>query len=279
MMATKSTGKSVTNSGNYILMEQVVNKVYVYNSGFVVASEDDEGEYTISYAEQNFYQNALEGLRIIDVQVTESSKLTQSPLETGVYVNDFKVRMPRKVTIKGICDNLRGEMQIEDGRFDLASTTVGGYINKIPIAGGAITSIANGIVNEIAGYEYETTQKILSTARTVYRKINDMFTDTSQIDAAGTGMTLPKTWTIATKGAIYTNMILENVEQLNDAEHLMVIPVTLTFVELIMPGLNRDVLFPANDQDADLEMSGHQKKGSWKDRADTFFSDVGDFFS
>ena len=74
----------------------------------------------------------------------------------------------------------------------------------------------------------------------------------------------PKTYTISSKGAVYSNMILESAEQLNDAEHLMVIPVTLKFKELIIAGTDtEDNVIPAEDQDGPLVMSGYLKKNSW----------------
>lgn len=199
-------------------------------------------------------KNALEGLRIMNVQSSDQSNLTRSPIETGVQISDSKVRMPRKISIKGICDNIRGEIiTTKDTRSKI---NVG-----IPIIGGAINSVANGVVDSVMGYEYETTQQILTRARSVFKKIHKMYMDKTRINGS------PKTWIISTKGSVYNNMILQSIEQLNDAEHLMVIPVTLNFEELMMVGQDTNDNVFLSDDDSPLSMGGSMKKGSIKDRA------------
>lgn len=194
-------------------------------------------------------KNALEGLRIMDVNVQSQTNLTKSPIETGVHITDSKVRMPIRVSIKAICDNLRGELETtKDTRSNIDV--------DIPIIGGAINSVSNGVVDTVMGYEFETKQKILTMARGVYANIQKMLNDKTRVNGR------PKTWIVSTKGAIYQNMTLQSVDQLNDAEHLMVIPVTLNFEELILVGDDeKDSVF-LSDDDSPLEISGSLKKGN-----------------
>ena len=206
----------------------------------------------------------LYGLNIIDIHVTEDSKLTSSPIETGVEVSDFKVRQPIVITIKGICDNLRGGQQTtKDTRYGAKgqpSESFAEKMNYIPIVGSGINNIVGGVANAVGGYEFEQTETILTRARRVYESIHKMLRETKTVEATGN----PKTYMIGTKGMMYSNMVLENVEQLNDAEHLMVIPVTLKFKELIIVGTDEDDnTIPRNDQEGPMTMSGYIKKNSW----------------
>ena len=106
------------------------------------------------------------------------------------------------------------------------------------------------------GYEFETRQKILTTARKVYENIDKMYRQTEKDE----NDLESKLYTISTKGMVYGNMVLVDVEQLTDAEHLLVIPVTLVFEELLMPGGKS--IFPLNEQDSEMEMGGSLKKGN-----------------
>ena len=194
-------------------------------------------------------QEPLRGLRIMKCDVKEHAELNKSPVESGYRICDNKILTPRRITITGICDNLRGELEtVKDTRSKIDL--------DIPLVGGAINSVANGIVDTVMGYEFETRQKILTTARKVYENIDKMY---RQIEKDENDVE-PKLYTISTKGMVYGNMVLVDVEQLTDAEHLLVIPVTLVFEELLMPG--RNSTFPLNEQDSEMEMGGSLKKGN-----------------
>lgn len=194
-------------------------------------------------------QKPLRGLRIMKCEVKEHAELNKSPVESGYSICDNKILTPRRITITGICDNLRGELEtVKDTRSKINL--------DVPPVGGAISSVANGIVDTVMGYEFETRQKILTTARKVYESIDKMY---RQIEKDENDVE-PKLYTISTKGMVYGNMVLVDVEQLTDAKHLLVIPVTLVFEELLMPG--RDSTFPLNEQDSEMEMGGSLKKGN-----------------
>lgn len=304
---------AVTTSGNQILKEQVVNEVLVYREeggdyarylaaldqyyGKMKKYQSDIAKYNSKIIKigdpptppskpepKNYFTMPLRGLRIIDVSVSEKTKMTSSPIETGVEITDFKVRMPVEIKIKGICDNLREEKnQLEADTDTRDRNSV-----DIPIIGGAISAITNGIANTVFGYDYEQTLVVLTRARAVYASIHAMLMDKHYVrgvrhwdDRVGN---LPEFYTIATKGVIYKNMILESVEQLNDAEHLMVIPVTLNFKEVILASTaGEDNVVPGNNQDGPLTMSGSIKSsglwGSIKDLGASVGSAVGGLFS
>lgn len=195
-------------------------------------------------------ERPLEGLRIMNTRVQEKSTTIKSPVESGIRISDNKVAMPRIVTITGICDNLRGPLETtKDTRSNI---DVG-----VPIIGGAINNVVNGVVDTVAGYEFETKQSLIVMARRVYENIDKMYRERITVDINGTRR--PKTYTISTKGMVYSNMTLVDVEQLNDAEHLLTIPVTLTFEEIIFLGENS--IHPAEEQDGDISMGGSVKKG------------------
>ena len=194
-------------------------------------------------------EEPLKGLRIMKCDVKEHAELNKSPVESGFRVCDNKTKMPRKIVITGICDNLRGELITTKDTRSKVDT-------GIPLVGGAINNVVNGVVDTVMGYEFETKQQILTTARRVYQKIDEMY---RKIDKDKNGNE-PKMYTISTKGMVYGNMILVDVEQLTDAEHLLTIPVTLIFEELIISG--RKSAFAMDDQDAPLEMGGSLKKGN-----------------
>ena len=282
-----------------IMMDEVVNKVVVYDfythryAQLQKEYLDEYKEYVDNLETQGnwFFQeqagyveepippdpptNALEGLNILDVTVQESTKMTSNPVETGVEIVDCKVRMPVTITIKGICDNKRGGSDTtKDTRYGAPGTASEGFaagISKVPFAGGAINNIVGSVVNNVMGYEYEQEETVLTRARMVYSRIHQMLKDRS-VDPR---FNSPNTYTISTKGAIYSNMVLESAEQLNDAEHLMVIPVTLKFKELILAGgTEEDNVIPSEDQDGPLTMSGYLKKNSWLDNAKEFGSYV-----
>ena len=88
------------------------------------------------------------------------------------------------------------------------------------------------------------------------------------------GVYVSKTYTIGTKGAVYSNMVLADVDQLNDAEHLMVIPVTLHFKELIVAGSTDDYQPVLDEQNSNLKMSGYLKKNSWMENISEFGASV-----
>jgi len=191
----------------------------------------------------------LKGLRIMKCDVKEHSELNKVPVESGYRVSDNKVRWGRRITITGICDNLRGELKTTKDTRSKVDT-------GIPIIGGAINNVVNNVVDTVMGYEFETKQEILTTARRVFQKIDAMYRDIEIHE----DFTEPKLYTISTKGMIYGNMILVDVEQLTDAEHLLTIPVSLVFEELIIVG--KESAFPADDQDAPMSMGGSLKKGN-----------------
>lgn len=281
------------------MMDEVVNKVVVYDfythryAQLQKEYLDEYREYVDNLETQGnwFFQeqagyveepippepptNALEGLNILDVTVQESTKMTSNPVETGVEIVDCKVRMPVTITIKGICDNKRGGSDTtKDTRYGAPGTASEGFaagVAKVPFAGGTINNIVGSVVNNVMGYEYEQEETVLTRARMVYERIHQMLKDRS-VDPR---FNSPNTYTISTKGAIYSNMVLESAEQLNDAEHLMVIPVTLKFKELILAGgTEEDNVIPSEDQDGPLTMSGYLKKNSWLDNAKEFGSYV-----
>ena len=130
--------------------EMVVNDVVVldYSAGDYADYLKKKAEYEKDIIEtqeppkEPEIKNALEGLRIMDVNVQSQTNLTKSPIETGVHITDSKVRMPIRVSIKAICDNLRGELETtKDTRSNI---DVG-----IPIVGGAINSVVNGVVDTV----------------------------------------------------------------------------------------------------------------------------------
>ena len=227
--------------------------------------------------EQPEVENALDGLEILDVHVTESSKMTSSPVESGIEVCDFKVRMPRTITIKGICNNRRGKSTTtKDTRYGAAGTDSAGFaagVDRVPLVGGAINSVIGGVVNEVMGYEYEQSEDILTVARRVYASIQYMLRDENRLKYKD-GVYVSKTYTIGTKGAVYSNMVLADVDQLNDAEHLMVIPVTLHFKELIVAGSTDDYQPVLDEQNSNLKMSGYLKKNSWMENISEFGASV-----
>lgn len=297
---------AVTQTGVQIYKEQVVNDVLIYKEdtyGYAQYLKDKE-RYHAEYQKyqkdlakyesglfkkkgdkpkepkqpqpKDYFTLPLEGLRIIDVSVSEKTKMTSSPIETGVEITDFKVRLPVEIKIKGICDNLREEKnQVESAVDTRDRNSV-----DVPIIGGMISSITNGIANTVMGYDYEQTLMVLTRARAVYANIHNMLMNKSFSEKTWEYSTAPECYTIATKGAIYQNMMLENAEQLNDAEHLMVIPVTLTFKEVILASTaGSDNVVPSNDQDGPLTMSGAIKStGLWGSIKD-FGASVGSIFS
>lgn len=255
-----------------VLKGEVVNDVVVLNY-----SSGEYAQYLAAYKEYEDFispvsedlsempdppkiENALEGLRILDVSVNEQSNITRSPIESGANISDSKIRMPRKITIKGICDNMRGPIVT-------TKDTRSSFDSGIPLIGGAINSVVNGVVDTIMGYEFETEQEILTVARSVYAKIHKMYTDKSMPNGR------PKTWIISTKGAVYDNMILQSVEQLNDAEHLMVIPVTLHFEELMMVGEDQTDGVYLDELTSPIKMSGYRKQGNLLDRTLDWFKE------
>lgn len=283
---------AVSTSGNQIYKEQVVNDVLVYKEdtyGYAQYLKEKELYHTAykGYQKQlaafeslpsflqkeenkpeepklpdmkDYFLLPLEGLRILDVSVSEKTKMTSSPIETGVEITDFKIRMPVEIKIKGICDNLR---EAKDLKIETTSDKFAKVTDYIPVVGGMINSIASGVYDAVMGYEYTQSLQVLTRARAVYANIHNMLMNKSFNDNFGEvwkTSNLPEGYTIATKGAIYQNMMLESAEQLNDAEHLMVIPVTLNFKEVILASTaGSDNIVSGNDQDGPLTMSGNIK--------------------
>jgi hypothetical protein len=212
---------------------KAVNNVEVYYVESSISLSD------IAEGSLGGVETPLYGLRIMNVTVNEQSNIIKSPVESGIRISDNKVRMPSVITITGICDNWRGELEtVKDTRSD--------------------TPIIGGVVDSLMGYSYETEQRMLSMAKKVYESIDKMYHENISINVNGT--LRPKTYTISTKGRIYPNMILSGVQQLNDPEHLLVVPVTLTFEELLF--LGEENVMPYSPQDGDIFMGGSIKKGN-----------------
>ena len=199
----------------------------------------------------------LDGLRIMDVSVQEQANIIKSSVESGIRISDNKVRMPTVITITGICDNKRGPI-VE--------------VKKPAKTDGIFGSIVDNVRNSIQGYEAETQQQLLSRAKKVYENIDKMFREKELVDVNGS--TRPKTYTISTKGRIYPNMILSSIRQLNDAEHLMVIPVTIVFEELIF--IDNSNIMPYSPQDGEIVMGGSMKKN---DIISETIESIGSFFN
>lgn len=179
-------------------------------------------ERVSEYSGRSIFKNALEGFRILSVNVIEKSTMIESPVESGIRVVDNKVIMPVKIRVSGICDNVRGNIKTE----------LDGKKNKI-------------------------TQEILTSAKEVYADIYEMLRE-NDFEETDNGIR-PKTYTIATKGLIYRNMVLTEVSQVNDAEHLLVIPVTLTFTELLFIGDDFDPIPTFLPDDSGMKANGSLK--------------------
>ena len=199
-------------------------------------------------------EEPLKGLRIMKCEVKEHAELNKSPVESGFRVSDNKTKMPRRIVITGICDNLRGELKTEKDM--IINDTRSNFDSGVPLVGGAINRVVNGVTDAVMGYDFETQQQILTTARRVYEKIDDMYRKVS----SDSDESVPKMYTISTKGMVYDHMILADVEQLTDAEHLLTIPVTLIFEELIIAG--KPSAYPMQAQDAEFSMGGSLKVGN-----------------
>jgi hypothetical protein len=199
------------------------------------------------YSKEKEILRVLEGFNIFNISVREQSTVIKSPVESGIRISDNKVIMPRVIKVTGLCDNIRGEIETtKDTR------------SNINLGFSGVSNVANGVVDYIKGYEFETKQKILSVAKKVYEEIDKMYRERDVINVNGGRR--PKTYSISTKGMIYSNMILSDVEQLNDPEHLLTIPVTLTFEELIF--LGEQSAIPANSQDCDIILTGSHKEAN-----------------
>lgn len=177
-------------------------------------------ERVSEYSGRSIFKNALEGFRILSVNVIEKSTMIESPVESGIRVVDNKVIMPVKIQVSGICDNVRGNIKLDE------------ETNKI-------------------------TQDISTSAKDVYSTIYAMLRE-KDFEETDNGIR-PKTYTIATKGLIYRNMILTEVSQVNDAEHLLVIPVTLTFTELLFIGDDFAPIPTFLPDDAEMKANGSLK--------------------
>ena len=177
-------------------------------------------ERVSEYSGRSIFKNALKGFRILNVNINEKSTMIESPVESGIRVVDNKVIMPVKIRVTGICDNVRGNIKLDEEH------------DKI-------------------------TQDIITSAKEVYSDIYAMLRE-KDFEETETG-TRPVTYTIATKGLIYRNMILTEVSQVNDAEHLLVIPVTLTFTELMFIGDDLDPIPTFLPDDSGMKSNGSLK--------------------
>lgn len=231
-------------------------------------------EASVYSGEGEFLDPALSGLHIMDVKVYDDCNITSSPIETGVKISDSKVHLPRKITITGICDNVRGDIVIDqsgDGYTigdsgeiipkDSFWKKIGNSAIKVGnMVSGAIGGPGLGLVADVANalmdHSITTHQDIIRFAMQVFAEIQEM------LDEKESG----KTYTISTKGAIYKNMVLKTVEQLNDAERLLVIPVTLTFEQLIfIDGDSKKTVDTADLADQEMSFQGAKTKSSWDD--------------
>lgn len=175
-------------------------------------------ERVSEYSGRSIFKNALEGFRILSVNIIEKSTMIESPVESGIRVVDNKVIMPVKIRVSGICDNVRGNIQNKDDKV---------------------------------------IQEIITSAKEVYADIYEMLRN-KDFEETDNGIR-PVTYTIATKGLIYRNMVLTEVSQVNDAEHLLVIPVTLTFTELLFIGDDFDPIPTFLPDDSGMKANGSLK--------------------
>lgn len=212
-----------------------VNNVVVYNGdqdfGDLFLSAQSAGEA------EKYFQNAIEGLQILKCDANESYKIATHPLEDGQVLADMKIKNPTHITITGMCDNLRGPMAYTPEK---APSSLRESITR---------SMQDAINSVFNGKTYDTTQTILSLAKKVYGRLNQMLTEREY-----------KTYTIATKGAVYTNMMLVGIDQLNDPEHLLTIPVTLRFEEVLVS--NEKSAITELPDDSTRQMGGNVKEKS-----------------
>lgn len=200
--------------------------------------------------------NILRGLQILKVDVNESYKIATHPLESGQITADTKIKNPTTITITAMCDNLRGGI-------DTVEKEQRSFIQDIK-------NIGQGLKETLwSGKEYNRTQSILSLARNVYAKLHRMLTEREF-----------KTYIVATKGAVYTNMMITGITQLNEPEHLLTIPVTIKFEEILSS--NQSNVIAADDSDVEIVMQGSAKeKGllpAIGERIGNAVSGVGDYF-
>lgn len=233
-------------------------------------------EACVYSGEGDFLTPVLNGLRIMDVKVYDDCNLTSSPIETGVKISDSKVHLPRKITITGICDNVRGDIVIDqsgdgytigDSGEIIPKDSLGEKIFNSALKVGNMVSGAVGgpglglvadVANALSDHSITTHQDIEMFAMQVFAEIQEM------LDEKENG----KTYTISTKGAIYKNMVLKTVEQMNDAERLLVIPVTLTFEQLIfIDGDNNTTVDTADSTDQEIAFRGSKAKSEFWDVA------------
>lgn len=178
----------------------------------------------------------LEGLQILKSEAKQTYKLATHPLEDGQLTVDTKIKNPTTITITGMCDNLRGNMNYPKEK------------EKAKNLWDSIGQAAESAYETLwAGKEFEASVEIKTFAMEVFAELHKMLSEKEF-----------KMYSISTKGAVYNGMMLVDILQLNEPEHLLTIPVTLVFQEAIVD--HESVEVEEAQEDMTIKMGGNVKE-------------------